>query len=197
VLHKLNSHLTYANVVATLALFVALGGSSYAALKVTGKTVKDRSLTAKDIKKGSLTTTEVRDRSLLSKDFKTGQLPAGPQGPKGDKGDQGEPATKLFAYVRDTNGSDTAAVLEYGSHATGVSDPAGNNNNTTPYVVTFDRDLSHCVAHVTTGYGEPGGLPRSYQGSYPIAEISGSTVKASLFGPSGGTDTSFMLSVFC
>jgi hypothetical protein len=31
--------LTYANVTATLALFIALGGSSYAAVKLTGKDV--------------------------------------------------------------------------------------------------------------------------------------------------------------
>ena len=35
--------LTYANVVATLALFVALGGSSYAALKISGRGHPERS----------------------------------------------------------------------------------------------------------------------------------------------------------
>jgi len=36
--------LSYANVVATLALFVALGGSSYAAIRITGKNVVDGTL---------------------------------------------------------------------------------------------------------------------------------------------------------
>ena len=40
-LSELRSHTTYANVMATFAVFVALGGSSYAAIKVTGKNVKD------------------------------------------------------------------------------------------------------------------------------------------------------------
>ena len=82
-----------------LALFVALGGSSYAAITITGKNVKNSSLTGKDIKNNSLTGSDVKgiksgdvtDRSLLAKDFKAGQLPAGPQGPKGDKGDTGPP----------------------------------------------------------------------------------------------------------
>lgn len=43
------ARLSYANVVGTLALFVALGGSSYAALKVTGLDVVDGSLTDADI----------------------------------------------------------------------------------------------------------------------------------------------------
>jgi len=43
------SRLTYANVVATLALFVALGGSSYAAIRITGANVKDGTLSSRDI----------------------------------------------------------------------------------------------------------------------------------------------------
>lgn len=84
---KSGSCISYANVVATLALFIALGGSSYAAIVITGKNVKNNSLTTKDIK----------NRSLLKKDFKAGQLPRGPaglqgsSGPKGDAGPQGGP----------------------------------------------------------------------------------------------------------
>jgi hypothetical protein len=81
--------LSYANVVATLALFAALGGSSYAAIAVTGAQVRDGSLTGKDVHNSSLTGKDVRNASLLAQDFKPGQLPAGPQGPKGDKGDTG------------------------------------------------------------------------------------------------------------
>jgi hypothetical protein len=109
VLSKFRSRLTYANVMATIAVFIALGGSSYAAIKVTGKNVKDSSLTGKDIKNNSVTgkdvkgigSGDVRDRSLLSQDFAPGQLP---QGEKGEKGDEGEPGTaRAYAYV-DANG---------------------------------------------------------------------------------------------
>ena len=83
-----------AMVVALMALFVALGGSSYAALRVTGKNVKNSSLTGKDVKNKSLTgrdvknlgSGDVKDSSLLAKDFKPGQLPAGPQGIQGAPG---------------------------------------------------------------------------------------------------------------
>ena len=48
------SHLTYANVVATLCLFIVVGGTSYAAIKVTGRNVVNNSLTGADIKNGSI-----------------------------------------------------------------------------------------------------------------------------------------------
>jgi hypothetical protein len=85
----LRHRLSYANIVATLALFVALGGSSYAALIITGASVKDGSLSTKDVKDNSITSLDIRNGSLLKKDFKAGQLPAGARGPAGPKGDTG------------------------------------------------------------------------------------------------------------
>ena len=76
-------------VAAYLALFVALGGSSYAAITVTGKNVRDGSLTGSDVKNSSLGTADVKNGSLLAGDFKGGQLPAGPRGPFGAAGPQG------------------------------------------------------------------------------------------------------------
>jgi hypothetical protein len=98
VLSKFRARLTYANVMATIALFVALGGSSYAAIKVTGKNVKDNSLTTADIK----------NKSLLRKDFKGGQLPAGAQGAPGKAGAQGRPGEDGFDGLDGANGADGA-----------------------------------------------------------------------------------------
>jgi hypothetical protein len=89
VIGRLRTRLTYANTVATLALFLALGGSSYAALSVTGKNVKNSSLTGKDVKNSSLGTKDVKNGALLAGDFKSGQLPQGAQGPQGPQGVQG------------------------------------------------------------------------------------------------------------
>ena len=89
---RLRRHLSYANVVASLALFIALGGTSYAAFTITSKQVRNNSLTGADIKNSSVSTADVKNGSLLSKDFKRGQLVAGaqgPQGPAGAKGDDG------------------------------------------------------------------------------------------------------------
>lgn len=61
---RLRQRLTYANVMATLAVFIALGGSSYAALKVTGKDVRNRSLTYRDLKRNTLGGSRIKESRL-------------------------------------------------------------------------------------------------------------------------------------
>ena len=99
------SRLTYANAMATVAVFIALGGTSYAALRVTGKNVPKDALTGADIKNltgkdvrnntltgadvNNLTSADVSNGGLLAEDFRPGQLPVGPEGPQGIQGPQG------------------------------------------------------------------------------------------------------------
>jgi hypothetical protein len=85
-LSKLRTRLTFANAVSVIALFVALGGSSYAALIVTSKNVRNNSLTSADIRNNTIRGVDVKDRSLLARDFAGGQLPSGAQGPAGERG---------------------------------------------------------------------------------------------------------------
>lgn len=59
--------LTFSNVIALLALFVALGGSVYAASKINGKQIKPKSIPANRIKPGSLTGTQIKAGSLTGK----------------------------------------------------------------------------------------------------------------------------------
>src|SRR5689334_22001130 len=67
--------LSFSNVVAVLALFVALGGTSYAAVT---------------LKRNSVTTKHVKDGTLKRADFARGQLPgAGPAGRDGSAGRDG------------------------------------------------------------------------------------------------------------
>src|SRR4051812_16972555 len=61
---RFRPRISYANVVSTLALILALGGVSYAAVKINGKSIKDRTVTAKKIKKNSLTGTEINELKL-------------------------------------------------------------------------------------------------------------------------------------
>jgi hypothetical protein len=77
----------HATAVAYVALFAALGGSAYAAVTITGKNIKDGTITARDIKKGSLDTTRLNAQALGSLTGKRG--PAGPQGDRGPAGARG------------------------------------------------------------------------------------------------------------
>jgi hypothetical protein len=60
----LRRHLSYANVMATVAVFIALGGSSYAALTITGADVRNGSLTNRDLKKNTLDGRRIRESRL-------------------------------------------------------------------------------------------------------------------------------------
>src|SRR4051794_7969218 len=111
-------HLTYANVMATIAVFVALGGGAYAAIKLPKNSVGTAQL-----KKNAVTGAKVKDGSLIAKDFKAGQLPVGAQGAKGDKGDPGAPGapgTAGTAGTNGTNGTDGLAGKDGANAATNV-----------------------------------------------------------------------------
>jgi hypothetical protein len=84
-LSRLRARLTYANVIATLALFLALGGTSYAALKLPKNSVG-----SKQLKANAVTTAKVKAGSLLTSDFRSSQR-SRLRGPAGAKGDQGAP----------------------------------------------------------------------------------------------------------
>jgi hypothetical protein len=73
---------------ALIALFVALGGTSYAAAtgSIGSRAIKNNSVRSRDIRNNQVRSRDVRNFSLLKKDFKAGQLPAGPTGPQGPRG---------------------------------------------------------------------------------------------------------------
>jgi len=81
---------SYSNVMATAAMFIALGGTSYAAVKITGAEVRDGTLTGRDVRNGSLSGRDVRNGSLRAADIAPGQIPTGPRGPQGAAGPKGD-----------------------------------------------------------------------------------------------------------
>jgi hypothetical protein len=86
---RVRSRLTYANVLASLALFIALGGASYAAVQIPKGSVG-----TKQLKRNAVTSPKVKPGSLLVSDFRASQRsqlrgPAGPEGPRGATGPEG------------------------------------------------------------------------------------------------------------
>jgi hypothetical protein len=63
------ARLTYANVIASIALFVALGGTGYAAIKIPKNSVG-----SKQLKKNAVTAAKVKNGTLSLGDFKKGQV---------------------------------------------------------------------------------------------------------------------------
>jgi hypothetical protein len=88
-------------VVATIALLVALGGTSVAAVG----NVPLFSVGTPQLKSNAVISAKVKNRSLLAVDFKQGQLPRGPRGtqgpagPSGPSGPQGPAGVGAPGYV--------------------------------------------------------------------------------------------------
>jgi hypothetical protein len=110
-LYGMRRRLSFANVTSVLALTVALGGTSYAAVtlprnSVTSTQIKRGTIVGSDIHANAVTGAKVKDRSLKASDFASGQLPAGakgdagPQGPQGPQGSRGDTGTVGAATVQ-------------------------------------------------------------------------------------------------
>jgi hypothetical protein len=63
-MRALRDRLTYANVMATLAVFIAVGGTSYAAVKISGRQIKAHTITARNIRPNTLGGRQIKERSL-------------------------------------------------------------------------------------------------------------------------------------
>jgi hypothetical protein len=220
-LRAVRSHLSYANVMATVAVFLALGGGAYALSGIPDRggvfhgcvsnagglrVVKSAGdcRRAKTVRRNGR---RVRVPGELAVSWNQ-QGPRGLQGLQGLQGRQGDPgspgqkATKLFGYIQDATGSTTTATVKYGSGVTGISDPSGNG----PYTVTFDRSLTNCVVHATPGFGNPSGAAAAIVDAIPNIAINPLSndpdqVKVDFEAPNGTTstsvDTSFVISAFC
>jgi hypothetical protein len=92
---------SHGTVVAYVSLFVALGGTSVAAVTiarnaVVSSSIKDGQVKTVDLGANAVTSAKVKAGSLLASDLKAGELPAavpGPQGPAGATGVKGDPGT--------------------------------------------------------------------------------------------------------
>jgi len=101
-----------AMIVACLALLVALGGTSVAAVSQLARNsvgtpqLRNGAVTTPKLRNNAVTSAKVRNRSLVRADFRPGQLPAGPVGPAGPAGPAGAagPAGPSDAYARFLNG---------------------------------------------------------------------------------------------
>jgi hypothetical protein len=104
-MERIRRHMSFANVISVIALFVALGGASYAAVtlpknSVGAKQIKKNGVGASEIKRSAVRTGEVRNGTLRAQDFAAGQLPQGPKGDPGQNGTPGEDGVALDAFAR-------------------------------------------------------------------------------------------------
>jgi hypothetical protein len=125
-LQSLRSRLTFANVVAAACLFVVLGGDSFAAGAAESAA---HVITGRGVKNGSLTGADIKDHSLHAADLAHGLAVRGATGPagatgaagaKGDRGTAGSPGVSGLQIV-----SSTSVTVSTGYKQQAVTCPAG------------------------------------------------------------------------
>ena len=149
---KIRARATYANVTATLALFIALGGTSYAVAALPRNSVgpaqlRPNAVGSSEIRKQAVRSSDIgngairlRDVSESTRDALKGQIgPPGPQGP---------PGPTLFATINSVGGVVKGNV---GSSSLGVG----------TRLVEFGRSITSCVATatLTAVAGDPNPAP--------------------------------------
>ena len=153
-------------VVSVIALVAALGGTSYAAIKLPANSVG-----TKQIKKNAVTTEKVKDGSLQMADFRAGQLPAGAAGATGPKGDTG--ATGATGPKGDTGATGaTGATGPKGD--TGATGPSGANvvtRESAPVAVAASAIVSASVQCLAGERATGGGYDASGLGEFATFAI--------------------------
>ena len=187
---KLQSHLTYANVASTLALFLALTtGTAYAAATITGKDIKNESVTGADIKNGSLgggdvkngsvAGTDLKDESLTGSDVLDNSLGSADVSPL--HGDQDIQDNTITTFDLADNSVDEDEVLDFGltnndvgvlyaqvnadgTVASSSGDVTAVHVGTGRFEVDFGRNISSCAFVATQGEAGSGSAAGAMMG---------------------------------
>jgi hypothetical protein len=128
----LRQRLTYANVAATAALLLALGGTSYAAF-----TLPHNSVGPKQIRTGAVSSRHIHNRSIRLGDVGLGAR----RSLRGQRGPAGKPGVTFFAVVAASGG------LLRGNATSGGHTVGGSGD----YTVGFADDVSACAYSATLG----------------------------------------------
>ena len=117
-------------VISLIALFVALGGTSYAAIKIGARNLKTGSVGTRAVKNATLSGRDMRRAGLSGREINEGRLGAVP-----------------------TAGGTThwSVVTAAGLQARGRGVTSVTRTNTGRYQVIFDRDVRNCAYSASIG----------------------------------------------
>lgn len=166
---RVRARLTYANVVASLALFVALGGTGYAAL-----TLPRNSVGPKQIKPSAVGSSELRNRSVrlsdISRDARNGL--------RGQPGPAGPPGANGAAF--------RAAISSGGVKVLGNATNSSHQGGTNVYTIEFAQDVSGCVYSAVLAAVQAGPqLEQPPAGRITVASGGGNNLRVQTFGADG------------
>ena len=191
-----------AMIVALVALFAALGGTSYAALSagsITSREIKNGSIRNVDFKKGTLRGQEFKRDSLGGGAIKEESLDASKLGNvrTASRATEAERAALADGLTRQVAvGADGARSLDRGGVVSVTKTATGR------YQVIFDADVSKCVPSATLAIAAPPADRRdaSVTGEIAVAPLAGNVngVEVATADSAGAAaDRAFQLLVSC
>ncbi|MET0601518.1 MAG: hypothetical protein ABW167_05965 [Baekduia sp.] len=173
----------YPHVVASLALFIALGGPSYASSLLPRNSVGPAQLRSSSVGSSEIKNGAVHLADIASTTRNSLRGATGPQGPAGPAGAPGANAVSYFVAV-----SGAGEILRGnagGKHAT---------NGSGSYTLTFPRNVSACVPTVTLGGIDTTNQPPGFA----TTRDDGGSVGVQIYDTAGSpADRSFNLVVVC
>ena len=180
-------HPSPATVIASIALLVALGGTSYAAVSIV---LPPGSVGTVQIKPNAVTSAKVKDGTLLNTDFKPGQIPAGPSGAPGAPGPPGATGATGAAGAAGAAGPGAkwALVLSDGGLAAQSGGISVIHPFTGGYYVNFGSSVSGKAVAVTNAYRDTDGGVRGA----PLTTLCGSGGEGSGCSVSNNTSTVYV-----
>jgi hypothetical protein len=148
-MNRLRSKLSYANIVATLALFLVIaGGSAFAAGKlaknsVGNKQIKNNAITTAKIKNGSVTGAKIAKGSVTGSNINLSSLGAVPSATHATSADTASTATNAgqLGGVPASRYLTLASTLQSGQTETGVWGGSADNTQFAVVPIEFDPRL--------------------------------------------------------
>jgi hypothetical protein len=185
---RIRSKLSYANVTATAALFVALGGTGYAALTLPRNSVGAEQIRPRSVGQSELRSRAVSSRVLRNKSIRLTDISASArEALQGQQGPPGTPGMPFRAAVS------TGGVAAFGNALT-VTHVSGTNE----YRVDFGRNPAKCIFSATLAAVQAGPVLEQPQAGRITAGPEASRVLVRTFGASGAaSEQPFHLAMGC
>ena len=189
---RLRGRLTYANVTASLALFIALGGTGYAAVTLPRNSVgqaqlRNNAVGTKELRTGAVRSSDIRNRTIrlsdLAKSTRTNL--AGTPGPAG-------PTGKDAVTYR-------AIIDRVGGRAGGNAQSSAHTRGTNEYRVEFRTDVAGFTYSATLAAVQNGPtLEQPPAGRITVQSGGGLNVLVKTYDAAGNpTEAPFHLIVAC
>jgi len=189
-------HLTYANVMSSIAVFMVLGGVSYAAAtlprdSVGTKQLRRNSVTHSKMASGSVGHKELRRRSVtrgaLSTDIRSQLAKAGATGPRGPAGAAGPGAKRIHWSAAASANPTSTTILSIGGVTLGASCAQTGNGTQVSTSVRSSTAATFYDLFSTNSGSDPNSPSNADTGSFQLSLAAGQTLPS----PGPEVDTGF------